>query len=169
MTTTSIQRAHKTGPGGVERRKRRLIRPDLQWTMIGSFLGLACLALLLQFVLVGWLLTRLATRMPSGGDYLVDAIPSMLGWTLLLSFGLLVPAVAVVGVWVTFGIAGPIHRFETYLESVARGEDVGPCRLRSGDKLQSLCRVINEALEAARSSGAKSSPDVERPPLRSVG
>ena len=43
-------------------------------------------------------------------------------------------------------IAGPVYRFQQHLGAVARGEDVGPCRIRTGDELHSLCETINAAL-----------------------
>ena len=36
------------------------------------------------------------------------------------------------------------------LQSIAQGEDVGPCRIRKGDELQELCRRINAAVDALR-------------------
>jgi nitrogen fixation/metabolism regulation signal transduction histidine kinase len=74
----------------------------------------------------------------------------MLVEALLVSLLFLVPMTVGVGILATFRIAGPIYRFETYLDQVARGEEVGPCKLRKGDQLQGLCEKINEALAAAR-------------------
>jgi hypothetical protein len=67
---------------------------------------------------------------------------------LLFSFAVLLPSVLAIGVLLTFRVAGPIYRFERYLEDVAAGRDTGPCRIREGDQLQELCDRINAALEA---------------------
>jgi len=56
----------------------------------------------------------------------------------------------VFGILLTFRLAGPIYRFEQYLRSVARGEQIGPCKIRKGDELQFLCDAINDATEPLR-------------------
>ena len=66
-----------------------------------------------------------------------------------ISLAIVLPAVISVGILLTFRIAGPIYRFEEYLKAVARGENVGPCKIRKGDQLQPLCDAINAATDAA--------------------
>ena len=69
---------------------------------------------------------------------------------LAVSFGMLLPLTIAIGILVTFRIAGPLYRFERFLELVIRGEQVGPCKLRNGDELQDLCDLINEATRPLR-------------------
>jgi signal transduction histidine kinase len=82
----------------------------------------------------------------------MDALPGILSEILIFTFGLVMPLIFAVGVLITHRIAGPVYRFEQYLGQVARGEEVGPCRIRSGDELQDLCDVINDATAALQAS-----------------
>ncbi len=132
------------------KRRIKLIRPRLQLKLIGWFLGVATLALLMQYLLFAWSVSELAATSPDGSATLSVQAPTMLLRALLLSFLFLLPLIALVGVLVTFRIAGPVYRFETYLGQIARGEEVGPCRIRDGDELWELCSRINEAVAALR-------------------
>ncbi len=132
------------------KRRIKLIRPRLQLKLIGWFLGVATLALLMQYLLFAWSVSELAVESPDGVAALsVQAAPMLLR-ALLMSFLFLLPLIALVGVLVTFRIAGPVYRFETYLAQIARGEEVGPCRIREGDELRELCDRINQAVTALR-------------------
>ncbi len=143
------------------KRRIKLIKPRLQLKLIGAFLALTAISMLLQFVLVGARVSHLARSMPQGGDFLVEKLPGLLVGVLLFSLIVLLPAVLGVGVLVTFRIAGPVYRFEQHLSAVARGEDPGPCRLRRGDELQALCHLINQALDARSSTGARPAATAE--------
>jgi len=132
------------------KRRIKLIKPSLQLKLVGTFVGMTALTLLLQYLLISAHLTDAATRMPDGGSYLMSMLPEMMTKVLLLSFLVVLPMMFCVGVLTTFRIAGPVYRFEQYLASVARGEEVGPCRLRKGDELWDLCDRINEATAALR-------------------
>ncbi len=132
------------------KRKIKLIKPRLQLRMVGTFVALSALGFLLQALLVGWMLSELAATMPSGGAYLMATIPKLPIEILLMSFGMFLPLTFAVGVLVTFRIAGPIYRFEQFLKAVARGEQLGPCRIRKSDQLHELCDLINEATEPVR-------------------
>lgn len=136
------------------KRKTKLIQPKLQLKLVGSFLGLCALALLLQFLVFGMRLSELASVMPDG-SYLTAHKSKLLLGTLLFSFGLLLPLCFAVGILITHRIAGPVHRLEDHLERVARGEDVGPCKLRKGDNLMELCERVNNAVEYLRAERSK--------------
>ena len=136
------------------KRRIKLIKPSLQLKLVGTFVGMTALTLLLQYMLITAHLTDAATRMPDGGSHLMSVLPEMLTKVLLLSFLVVLPLMFCVGVLTTFRIAGPVYRFEQYLGSVARGEEVGPCRLRKGDELWDLCDKINEATAAMRHANA---------------
>ena len=132
------------------KRRIKLIKPSLQLKLVGTFVGMAALTLLLQYLLITAHLTDAATRMPDGGSHLMSLLPEMLTKVLLLSFLVVLPLMFCVGVLTTFRIAGPVYRFEKYLGSVARGEETGPCRLRKGDELWDLCDKINEVTAVVR-------------------
>ena len=130
-------------------RRTKLINPRFQVKLIGSFVGLAGLALLMQFLLLGYRLTSQASLLDGSGE-LAMQVPGLLLRVLVFSVLVLLPLIFAFGVLLTFRIAGPVYRFEEYLSSVARGEQVGPCRIRKGDELQSLCNAINAATESLR-------------------
>lgn len=132
------------------RRRQKLIKPGVQLRLAGIFAGLTVLCLLLQWLLFSSLVTSAANRMPVGSEYLLDLVPELLTRSLLLSSLIALPLTLLVGIHATFGITGPIHRFETYLREVVRGTQLGPCKIRKGDALGELCGLINEATEPVR-------------------
>lgn len=144
------------------RRKQRLIQPRLQLRLVASFVGLSVLALALQFILLAAMLTNVAGELPQDGPFLMQELPSMLTWVLVLSIGLCLPFTFCVGVIVTFRIAGPVYRMRKHLEAIARGEEPGECRLRKEDELQDLCQTLNLAMSALRER-SQSKTDGEEP------
>lgn len=136
------------------KRRKKLPQPGFQLRLVGAFAGLCVLALVAQTFVLGAQLMRFSGTMPSGGGHLAGELTELLSRTLAISLVLVLPALLVIGVFVTFRIAGPLFRFERHLEAVARGEWPGPCRIRSKDDLQDLCRLLNEGLEGARALGA---------------
>ncbi len=131
-----------------EQRRIKLIKPRFQLKLIGVFLGLSALGFLLQALHVAFRLSELASSMPEGGGHLMAVLPELPIEILIFSFGMLLPLILAVGIFVTHRIAGPVYRFEQYLGQVTRGEAHGPCKLRKGDELQDLCDVINTAVSA---------------------
>jgi hypothetical protein len=149
-----------------QRRRIKLIKPKLQLKMVGVFVGLSALGFLLQSLHVGLRLSELSSSMPEGGSYLMAVMPELPLEILLVSFGMLLPLTIAVGILVTFRIAGPVYRFEKYLKSVIRGEEVGPCRIRQGDEFQELCELINQATAATRELRAKELAKIDATPAR---
>jgi len=135
-------------------RTNKLPKPGLQLRLTLVFLLTACAALLVQFVLLNRLLVLLARRLPDQADVLTEEWPSMLVTTLGLSIALMVPFTVGVGVLSTFRVAGPLYRFETYMRAILRGEDPGPCRIRSGDYLQDFCGLLNQLVTTLRTPSA---------------
>lgn len=135
-----------------QRHKRRikLIQPKLQLKLIGAFLFMSALALNLQFILFTSSLTQLASELPEDGTLLVERIPGHVLQIFLISFLIFLPLTFCIGVLVTFRVAGPIYRLETYLKQVIRGEKPDDCRLRKGDELMELCELINRATAPLR-------------------
>lgn len=135
-------------------RRRKLIKPGLQLSLVGAFGGVAILAMLLQFLLMGFLLIRAAASLDGGGGELASQVPPALLSVLGLSLLVLAPLFVGIGVLLTFRVAGPVWRFEQFLAAVARGEQEEPCRIRAKDELQSLCEAINLATEPLRRAAA---------------
>jgi len=132
------------------KRRIQLIQPRLQLRLILTFLGVSALALALQFILFTASLTRLAAELPADGPQLIEQVPEHVLLVLLVSIAVLLPLTFFVGVVVTFRIAGPIYRFESYLTDVIAGGKPADCRLRKGDELKDLCELINRATAPLR-------------------
>jgi methyl-accepting chemotaxis protein len=135
------------------KRRKKLIQPRLQFRLIFTFLGVALLSLLLQFLLFGATISQLAGDLPQDGPQLMERIPQYTLVVFAISLGVLLPMTVCVGVIVTFRIAGPLYRFEQHLKAIARGEDPGVCRIRRDDELQEFCNTFNDALDKVRSRG----------------
>ena len=153
----------------ISQRKRVLILPRLQWRMVAAFLSAACISTVVQMLLLNLALTRLADENPVARSAVVEAAPDILWTQILLTFGLMVPLVIAVGLLETFRVAGPLHKFETYLKDVIADRDPEPCTLRQDDELQDLCRLINAATQtprpAARTTDEDAPPTAEAPSL----
>jgi hypothetical protein len=163
---------HDQKPQVTYRRRIKLIKPRLQLKLVGVFVGLSALGFLLQSLHVGLRLSELAASIPEGGAYLMAVMPELPVEILLVSFGMLLPLTIAVGILVTFRIAGPIYRFESYIKSVLRGEEVGPCRIRKGDEFQELCELLNQvtaALREQRANDERRTLEHEREELRKAG
>jgi signal transduction histidine kinase len=147
------------------RRRIKIIRPKLQMKLTLAFVGLTLLALMLQFMVFLRTMTSLSAS-PTERDVLMDAIPEVLIQSLLLTFCVVLPLIFLVGVLLTFRIAGPVYRFETYLSQILRGENPGECRLRKGDELNELCGLINQVTlplrEKLEPPKAETGPESER-------
>jgi len=141
-----------------ERRSRTLIKRGIQLRMAGLFAGLSFVCLLTQWLLFSSMLANSAHKMPVGGEYLLDLVPSLLYRALLFSLLIALPLTLVVGVQATFRITGPIYRFESYLKQVIRGTQLGPCKIRQGDALPELCELINQATEPVRRRTVEAKP-----------
>lgn len=137
------------------KRRIKIIKPKFQLKLVGIFVGLSALSVLLQSVLLAHRLTQLSVEVPVGGQYVVDALPGLISEIIVFAFGLVLPLIFAVGVLITHRIAGPVYRFEQYLGAIARGEDVGECKIRNGDELVELCDLINKAVERLKSEGAR--------------
>lgn len=133
-------------------RRVQVIKPLFQLKLVSVFVGLSIAILAIQMGLLALDLHALSKVLPAG-DELTREIPGVLARSILFSAGLGLPVMVGVGLMITHGVAGPIHRMERHLETVIEGEPVKPCRLRRSDSFQELCALMNEALDVAREQG----------------
>jgi hypothetical protein len=140
-----------TPPAPIRHRRRiRLVRPRLQLRLMGAFLGVALLALTLQYLVFQRVLVEAAASLPNDGAALLVQTNGRLALVFGVTVLLLLPATFAVGLLVTHRLIGPIYRFEKYLAQVIAGETREPCRIRKGDELVELCDLINRATEPVR-------------------
>lgn len=139
-------------------RRVRLIQPSLQMQLIWGFGAVTVIAIACQALVFAAVMTRFAASLPLGSSYIVAGLPKALMVALAVSVVLVVPSLVLLGVRMTFRIAGPLYRMEQHLRAVADGEDVEPCTIRKGDQLQDFCGLLNEALAAAEERGRQEHP-----------
>ena len=142
------------------RRRFRIVRPTLQLRLVLVFAGISALSLLLQYTLFVRFAVELVAENGAAEGVPLDGIGMELIQIFLISFFAMLPLTIIVGILATHTFAGPIYRFEVYLKQVIAGEKPADCKLREGDDLQSLCKLINEATEPLRrrEGAPKSSP-----------
>ena len=128
------------------KRKRILVRHDLQTKVVALFLTFACVGVLLQATIVAVAMMRAARSLGPQAAVMFEQLPTILVTSIVIDLVVLVPVMIAGGLFLTFRVAGPVERFETYLRAVARGEETGPCQIRERDELHGLCDAINDAL-----------------------
>ncbi len=133
------------------RRKKKLIRVDLQLKIVFVTLLVTCLVLLINFQLSLAALWSLAEGIPqyTSSDLIVAELKRVLYQKFLLSVGVGVPFAASVGILYSFKFCGPIHRFKIYFGELVNGSWRRPCTLRAGDDLTDIRDAINDAVTTA--------------------
>lgn len=139
----------------MNRRKKKLIKSGLQLKLVSAFLAMAVVASLFQVVLLNISLLKLTEDMGVQTTEVMARFSAVLMRNLLITLGVLIPFMAVFGVLITHRIAGPIYKFERYLEGVARGDERGECCIRKGDELHDLCERINMAVHSLKARRAE--------------
>ncbi len=145
-----------------QRRRRTLIQPRLQLWLTGAFVGLSALALLLQFALFTNAVHGIALELPSDGEIMMEAFSGDMLVVLAVSGLVFLPLTFLIGVLLTFRIAGPLCRIERFLLAVAEGESVPDVQLRRKDRLASLADAVN--LATARLRGGDAAPSSSAAP-----
>lgn len=142
-------------------RRKRLIKPQFQLRLILVFFAIAAVGGLIQAILLNLALGELAGH-SSEEIQLLRQVPGLVQRNLMLTFAIQVPLFLVVGIGVTFRIAGPLFSIERYLGRVAKGENPGSCHVRKNDELHDLCDLVNGAVTRLRSEESDSAAGTER-------
>ena len=132
-------------------RRRKLIEPRIQLQFAAIFLTTAFVAVLVQVIMIGFMLGRVATVMPRDGALLMAHMPEILRNCFLLTSVFLIPLTLVIGINSTHKIVGPLYRFRLYLNEIVAGKNPRPCKIRTGDELHDFCDLLNRATESLRS------------------
>ena len=133
-------------------RTRKLIRPEIQLRLSAYFLGLVLFALIFQFLLVTSSMSKLILM---EGDYVdrQEMVTEASLEILLVSLAVILPLTLGVGILVTFRLAGPIARFQAFLQEMISGQRPGDIVLRQGDQLKDVAQLLNEATRPLRTAG----------------
>ena len=149
------------------RRKRVLIKPELQWSMVATCSLVVLAALLVQGAVLTFTLHQVADTLPTEGLLVLEAVPSVLTTSILTTLALLAPLVLALGLRYSHRIAGPLHRIEQTLLAVQRGEPRRVGSLRKGDQLVELAALVDHALELPslprESTGVEAGPQPAAP------
>ena len=134
------------------RRRKKLVRLDVQVRVILIALCVASLVLLVNFYLTFMTITNgsAAVTGPVAVRLLLDNLRHSILNQFLISIGLSIPLAIGIGVLYSFRFAGPIYRFKKYFTELATGRWNVRCSLRQGDDLQDVCDAINAALDPMR-------------------
>ncbi|MDD5448969.1 MAG: methyl-accepting chemotaxis protein [Candidatus Omnitrophica bacterium] len=91
----------------------------------------------------GWLLMgeKLANVYPQGR---LIAIMRTINATLLLRVLLIAPFIALLSVFLSHKVAGPLYRIERFIKQVASGDLSAKLKLRRGDDLKDVAEAINQ-------------------------
>ncbi len=146
----------------LERRKKKLIEPRIQWRFALIFLTTSALAALVQALVLCYLMMRVADDLPHDGVALKSQLVDILGSSLLATVLVLVPLTLSVGIAAMHKVVGPLYRFRIYLTQLAEGEAPQPCRIRQTDELQDFCELLNRATEPLRRAESVRAQDPER-------
>jgi len=141
-----------TQPRVKNRRRRKLIRLDLQLKIVFITLFVASLVLLINFqlTLAGlWSISNQLTE-TQNVNQLLESIKMSTIRKFLFSVALAVPLAGFVGILYSFKFCGPIYKFKKYFNDLRGGRWDERCMLRDGDDLQDVAGAINEAVECFR-------------------
>ncbi len=130
------------------KRRKKLIKPRLQLQLSLAFVGLSVLGLSRQALLFMEKISELSLLLPNDGLLLMSELSATLTQITLISALLFLPLTLVVGILMTFRLAGPAYRMEMHLRSIREGKYEGPCRIRKGDKFEELCDEMNATIES---------------------
>jgi methyl-accepting chemotaxis protein len=134
------------------KRKRKLIRHDLQLKVVFITLFVASLVLLLHFQLslaALWGLSSAVTTTSSVTE-VCDQMREALIDEFIVSIAMAIPLAAAVGILYSFKFCGPIYKFKKYFTELRGGNWNERCHLRKGDDLQDVCEAINTTLDEIR-------------------
>ena len=129
------------------KRKKKLIKPKFQLKVAGACLGIALMAVLTMMILLNEAILDFADKGWVDSAALQNEWVTVLLTKLALALLIFAPMTLALGIILMHRVAGPIYRFEQFLNAVKVGEHPEPCRLRKGDELWDFCELLNEVTE----------------------
>jgi hypothetical protein len=134
----------------MNRRKKKLIRSDLQIKIVFITLFVASLVLLINFQMSLAALWSISIQPVGTVESALDLIRHVMVKKFLISVGMAIPLAISVGILYSFKFSGPIYRFKKYFGDLVTGRWDARCGLRKGDDLQDVCDSINLAVGTLR-------------------
>ena len=136
------------------RRRRYIVAKGFQlryvgWILLLMFLTAALCSYVVYYTSMILMGEKLANVYPQGR---LVHILKLVNSRILVSVLLISPLVAVVGIFLSHKIAGPLYRIERFLNSMALGNIGSRLVLRRGDELVSLANSINHVADSIKQS-----------------
>jgi len=124
----------------------------------GKFVGIILLLTFLTAAMCSYVVYY--TSMISFGEKLANIYPqgrlvstvNIINVRIMLSVLLIAPLVALIGIYLSHKIAGPILRMERFMDDMASGNFTGKLILRKGDELLTLAEGINRLTESMKTT-----------------
>ncbi|MCX5680524.1 MAG: hypothetical protein NTZ95_07805 [Candidatus Omnitrophica bacterium] len=134
----------------------------------GKYVGLILLLTFLTAALCSYVVYY--TSMVSFGEKLANIYPqgrlvsavNIINIRIIMSVLLISPLVALIGVYLSHKIAGPILRMERFMNDMASGNFTGKLVLRKGDELLMLADGINRLMESIKTTMINEKSGLER-------
>ena len=132
-------------------RRKYLINPEFQWTVIGFFIGLAVVTILVFFWAFHLVFGNFVEQ--AKGIGLVEGHPlfqmlaeqeKAINLTLLSTAFLMFLFLVIGGIILSHHIAGPIYRLTKQLEKMRDGEDFEDIQFRKKDFFHEVAPLVNE-------------------------
>ena len=134
----------------MNRRKKKLIRSDLQLKIVFITLFVASLVLLINFQMSLAALWSISVQPTGTVESALDQIRHVMVKKFLISVGMAIPLAVSLGILYSFKFSGPVYRFKKYFLDLVTGRWDERCSLRKGDDLQDVCDAINSAVGTLR-------------------
>ena len=136
------------------KRKQYLVAKKFQLKYVGlilllMFLTAALCSYVIYYTSMMLMGEKLANVYPQGR---LIHIVKLVNFRILLSVILVTPLVAVIGIFLSHRIAGPIYRIEKFLDNMAAGDLSSRIFLRQGDELIIVANSINKLADSLEST-----------------
>lgn len=136
----------------IYKRKQYLVSKRFQLKYVGlilllMFMTAALCAYVVYYTGMLFMSEKLANVYPQGRFV---HIVSIVNFRIFLSVILISPMVALVGIFLSHRISGPVYRLERVLEEIASGDLTPHITLRKKDELANLANGINSVTEGLR-------------------
>lgn len=146
------------------KRTKYLVSTKLQLRYVGIILLLMLVtALICSYIIYYTVMILMGEKLsnvyPQGR---LIAIINTVNLRILFSLLLITPIVAVIGIYLSHKIAGPIYRIEKFLGDMAAGNFAARIVLRKGDELMSVADKINVLNDSLKTTIGSQKSSMER-------
>lgn len=136
-------------------RRQKLVLAEFQLRLVLLVAAAAGVAAGVQALMLDQAIGIVAKTLPNDASLLEAELPGLMARATLGTLALLFPLLYFLALAVSFRFCGPLVRLRRFLSAVESGEQVEPCSLRRGDRLQDLCAMLNLATLEQRAENGR--------------